>query len=45
MIVNQVLDELGISLDHELSDIIPGLDKPHIAQAAPVSYIRKLDGL
>lgn len=43
VIVNQVLDELGISLDHELSDIIPGLDKPHIAQqAAPVSYIIEL---
>lgn len=34
IIVNQVLDELGISLDHELSDITPGLDRPHVAQAA-----------
>jgi charged multivesicular body protein 2A len=32
VIVNQVLDELGISLDQELSGIIPGLDKPHIQQ-------------
>ena len=37
MIVNQVLDELGISLDHELGDITPGLEKPHIASTnAPV---------
>ena len=37
MIVNQVLDELGISLDHELGDITPGLEKPHIASSnAPV---------
>lgn len=36
--MSQVLDELGISLDHELSDITPGLDKPHVSQAAaPVS--------
>lgn len=34
VIVSQVLDELGISLDHELSDITPGLEKPHVAQAA-----------
>ena len=34
--MSQVLDELGISLDHELSDIIPGLEKPHVAQAAQV---------
>ncbi len=33
MIVNQVLDELGISLDHELSDITPGLDRPHVMNA------------
>ena len=39
MIVNQVLDELGISLDHELSDIIPGLDKPHVTSTGPVSAI------
>lgn len=32
VIVQQVLDELGISLDHELSDITPGLEKPHIQQ-------------
>lgn len=32
VIVNQVLDELGISLDHELSEVTPGLDKPHITQ-------------
>ena len=39
IIVSQVLDELGISLDHELSDITPGLDKPHVAQSsAPVSH-------
>ncbi len=37
MIVNQVLDELGISLDHELSDITPGLDKPHVMSSGPVS--------
>ncbi len=30
VIVSQVLDELGISLDQELSQITPGLDKPHI---------------
>ena len=37
VIVNQVLDELGISLDHELGDITPGLEKPHIASSsAPV---------
>ena len=36
MIVNQVLDELGISLDHELADITPGLDKPHIAESSGV---------
>lgn len=35
VIVNQVLDELGISLDHELSDIIPGLDKPHVTSTGP----------
>jgi hypothetical protein len=34
--VSQVLDELGISLDHELSEITPGLDRPHVStQAAP----------
>jgi charged multivesicular body protein 2A len=33
VIVQQVLDELGISLDHELSDITPGLEKPHIQQS------------
>ena len=33
VIVNQVLDELGISLDHELGDITPGLEKPHIASS------------
>lgn len=39
MIVSQVLDELGISLDHELAEITPGLDKPHIMNAAgPVSF-------
>ena len=27
-IVGQVLDELGISLDLELSNITPGLDRP-----------------
>lgn len=32
VIVNQVLDELGISLDHELSEVVPGLEKPHITQ-------------
>ena len=32
VIVQQVLDELGISLDHELSEITPGLEKPHIQQ-------------
>ena len=37
MIVNQVLDELGISLDHELADITPGLDKFHVAQTGQVS--------
>ena len=36
MIVNQVLDELGISLDHELSEVTPGLDKPHITQVGKV---------
>ena len=37
VIVSQVLDELGISLDHELSEITPGLDKPHVLQGgAPV---------
>ena len=37
MIVSQVLDELGISLDHELSEITPGLDKPHVlSSGAPV---------
>ena len=40
MIVSQVLDELGISLDHELSEITPGLDKPHVMNAPqPVSEI------
>ena len=33
VIVSQVLDELGISLDHELSEITPGLDKPHVMNA------------
>lgn len=37
VIVSQVLDELGISLDHELSEITPGLEKPHIQQAGGVS--------
>jgi len=36
VIVNQVLDELGISLDHELADITPGLDKPHVMQSGSV---------
>ena len=36
MIVNQVLDELGISLDHELSEVVPGLEKPHITQVGKV---------
>lgn len=36
MIVNQVLDELGISLDHELSEVTPGLEKPHISQVGKV---------
>ena len=36
MIVNQVLDELGISLDHELSEVTPGLEKPHITQVGKV---------
>ena len=27
------LDEMGISLDAELSDITPGLDRPHMATA------------
>ena len=31
-IVGQVLDELGISLDLELSNITPGLDRPKISQ-------------
>ena len=31
MIVSQVLDELGISLDQELSGITPGLERPHIS--------------
>ena len=35
--MNQVLDELGISLDHELSDITPGLERPVIHSNAPVS--------
>ncbi len=36
--MSQVLDELGISLDHELSDITPGLDRPHVmSSGAPVS--------
>ena len=35
MIVSQVLDELGISLDHELAEITPGLDKPRITSNAP----------
>ena len=39
MIVSQVLDELGISLDHELSDITPGLEKPHIQQTGGVSEL------
>lgn len=30
-IVQQVLDEMGISLDAELSDVTPGLDRPHMA--------------
>ena len=37
MIVSQVLDELGISLDQELSEITPGLDRPHIQTTQPVS--------
>ena len=28
-----VLDEMGISLDAELSDVTPGLDRPHMATA------------
>lgn len=32
VIVSQVLDELGISLDQELSGITPGLDRPHVEQ-------------
>ena len=39
MIVSQVLDELGISLDHELSDITPGLEKPHVASTGQVGSI------
>ncbi|KAL5469528.1 hypothetical protein EMCRGX_G030793 [Ephydatia muelleri] len=35
VIVSQVLDELGISLDHELAEITPGLDKPRITSNAP----------
>ncbi|XP_003384449.1 PREDICTED: charged multivesicular body protein 2a-like [Amphimedon queenslandica] len=31
VIVSQVLDELGISLDQELSGITPGLERPHIS--------------
>ena len=34
--MNQVLDELGISLDHELSEVTPGLEKPHITQVGKV---------
>ena len=37
MIVSQVLDELGISLDHELADITPGLEKPVIQTKQAVS--------
>ena len=37
MIVSQVLDELGISLDQELSEITPGLERPHIQTNQPVS--------
>ena len=37
MIVSQVLDELGISLDHELADITPGLEKPVVQMNQPVS--------
>ncbi|XP_064387470.1 charged multivesicular body protein 2a-like [Halichondria panicea] len=33
VIVSQVLDELGISLDQELSGITPGLDRPRIQQS------------
>ena len=36
MIVSQVLDELGISLDQELSGITPGLDRPHVEQTPQV---------
>lgn len=39
VIVNQVLDELGISLDHELGDITPGLEKPHVAQSSVPVYV------
>ena len=37
--MSQVLDELGISLDHELSDITPGLEKPHVASTGQVGSI------
>ncbi len=33
VIVSQVLDELGISLDQELSGITPGLDRPRIQES------------
>lgn len=39
MIVSQVLDELGITLDHELADITPGLEKPRIQTGASVRHV------
>lgn len=39
VIVSQVLDELGISLDQELSEITPGLERPHIQTNQPKKQV------
>lgn len=44
VIVSQVLDELGISLDHELSDITPGLEKPHLASTGQKKAVAATGG-
>lgn len=37
-------DEMGISLDAELSDVTPGLDRPHVATDKSKQKVPVTDG-
>lgn len=44
MIIHNTIDEMGISLDAELSDVVPGLDRPHVAADKVKQKVPVTDG-